>query len=239
MTDTYSDRLRLIKRLGVGVCILLLAAVVFWPGVTTIQSADDAEVIEEIAGMGNGQDPDVHQAVLQSVDVKNRPYNIYADAVTDYSDQGPEADKNRNIRLAAPRGTMVLSDESVINLVAVGGTVRGEKLVLKGQVSFLHDKSGYAFKTEEATIDMDAKTAEGDKAIQGHNRSSRINAQGFRIGDGGRSILFTGNSVLFIYPDAVESDGEPAADGEVFAEPPLKEPPLKPANVSSEANNSK
>ena len=229
MTDTYSNRLRLIKRVGVLACLLMAAVVVFWPDSTTIQSADDAAAIEEIAALDPGTTPDVRQAVLQSVDAKNRPYNIYAEAVTNYGNQALEdIDAHRHLRLSAPKGNLVLTDETTIYLAALAGILKDKELLLNGQVSFIHNASGYAFKTEEAIIDLDAKIARGNKFIQGHNESSRINAQGFYIKDGGRNILFTGNAALHIYPEAFRPE---ASSPKAFRP--------EASSEESKANNSK
>ncbi len=211
--DNYSAKLRLMKRIGAAICLILLAAVALWPGGHTIQSADDIERAAAAKDSRAEPTPDVQQAALQSVDPKNRPYNIYADTVTNYSSQNPEADaENRHIKLANPKGNLALSDGSILKLTATAGLFKKELLFLNGGVSFIHEDSGYAFKTERATIDLKQKAAESNRTVQGHNRLSRIEAEGFRIKDGGREIFFVGNAKLYLYPEGASSDGEPNSD---------------------------
>ena len=203
MSNEYSKKLRLIKQGGLGLCFITLAVLAFWrPNDAGVEADPNLASATEQAPK---EAPDLRQALLNSIDPKKRLYNIQADAVSDLmeGENSQSQDPNkRNIRLTSPNGTLLLKDKSTITLAANGGSIVDDILELNGQVSFIHDGSGYAFKTEEATINLTDRTAEGDKAIQGHNASSRITADGFRIKQGGRNIFFSGNAVLFLYPDA-------------------------------------
>jgi len=90
-----------------------------------------------------------------------------------------------------------------------GGWVRIESLtgqydqknnmvVLTGQVR-LTDNDGYDVVTDKATINLTAPAqASGDQPVTGKGPQGNIRANGFRITDEGKTVVFTGRSRLVL-----------------------------------------
>ena len=72
-----------------------------------------------------------------------------------------------------------------------------EILSLKNSV-ILENQDGYIFKTESASIDLNAETIHGDDQIIGTGPKGNIKSQGFRINDKGKIVFFTGKSKLIL-----------------------------------------
>lgn len=61
--------------------------------------------------------------------------------------------------------------------------------------------------TESATIDLMARTAEGNDVVEGQNGDGELIAQGFRVRDDGDTIEFTGKAHMKIYPKQKNQEG--------------------------------
>ena len=64
-----------------------------------------------------------------------------------------------------------------------------------------HD-GGFELHSPSALIDLKAGRATGDERVEGHGPSGAIDADGFRVLDGGARILFGGHARLTLRPDA-------------------------------------
>jgi lipopolysaccharide export system protein LptC len=79
-------------------------------------------------------------------------------------------------------------------------------ITLNGDVTLLHD-NGLSFQTSSAKIDLKAKTAEGDEAVEGQNGKGELTSEGFRVRDDGDTILFTCKAYVKIYPKEKDQGG--------------------------------
>jgi lipopolysaccharide export system protein LptC len=70
---------------------------------------------------------------------------------------------------------------------------------LSGDVTLFHD-TGLSFQTDSATIDLNARTAEGNDVVEGQNARGELVSQGFRVRNDGDTIEFTGKAYMKIYP---------------------------------------
>ena len=122
-------------------------------------------------------------------DEKGRPFELTAEAARQQSLEANE------VTLVKPRARVTLESGNLLFVRAQNGEFsQAERvLVLSGDVNFFHD-SGYTFKTEYALLDMTNNTARGDRPVIATGPKGTLEAQGFRIRDKCKTILFTGRS---------------------------------------------
>ena len=132
-------------------------------------------------------------------DEKNRPFTVTADMANQAS---PQSDL---VILSVPAADMTLENGKWVALTAKSGEYyqKAKRLVLKGQVSLFHD-DGYTVQTEIARIDLGAGSADGNKPVIAYGPAGKLRAEGFRIVDKGRRIVFTGKSHLVMRPGQQE-----------------------------------
>ena len=109
------------------------------------------------------------------------------------------------VELEVPKADLAMRDGSWLVMTARTGLYDqvGKSLALEGAVNLFHD-SGYEFNTETAHIDLQAGVAVGNKPVQGQGPFGQLTAEGFRIEEMGKRILFTGKAKLTIYPTALK-----------------------------------
>ncbi|MBO37973.1 MAG: LPS export ABC transporter periplasmic protein LptC [Rhodospirillaceae bacterium] len=131
---------------------------------------------------------------FSSTDSKQQPFNLTSDRA--YRQKG-----NSNlINLISPKGDLTSKSGSWIALSAKFGLYdrNGEVLNLRDSVRLFHD-SGYELRTTIAKIDLTEGTVMGDKPISGHGPGGKVQAEGFRIHEHGRIMVFTGKSRMVFY----------------------------------------
>lgn len=127
-------------------------------------------------------------------DGKERTFNVTAEAAVQQKAGEPLLD------LTTPRGDLISPEGSWMALSANLGRFdqTTHKLDLTGKVELLRD-DGYHVSTERAAIDMRAGVASGDAPVAGHGPAGNIKSEGFRIGDRGKIIEFTGKAHLVLH----------------------------------------
>ncbi|RDD61529.1 LPS export ABC transporter periplasmic protein LptC [Ferruginivarius sediminum] len=135
-------------------------------------------------------------------DEQNRPFSIVADQATQ-AKSGADL-----IKLQQPKADITLQDGAWLALTADDGQYWREtqKLHLSGNVSLFHDR-GFEMHTSAADIDLKANRAQSDRPVQGQGPTGNLEAEGFRLEDGGKRIFFTGKSKLTVYENGLE--GQP------------------------------
>ena len=133
-------------------------------------------------------------------DSKNRAYSITAALARQ---DNPESEL---IALSAPTAEITLGDGTWVALTAKRGELfrKAKRLLLKGEVSVFHD-AGYSLRTESVNVDLAGGNAVGHQRIVGYGPLGKLEAEGFRIVDKGRSVFFTGRTHLVIRPGAMGS----------------------------------
>ncbi len=126
---------------------------------------------------------------------QSRPFMLTADEARRTS---PGADQ---IILTNPKGDITTDGGAWVALMAARGKYAQTKqlLDLAGGVDLYHDK-GLHFVSPSAHIDLKAGTAEGKEPVTGSGPSIDINGEGFRLLDGGKTVIFTGKSKAILYP---------------------------------------
>jgi len=103
---------------------------------------------------------------------------------------------------------ITMSSGAYVALTANDGILDrdADVVTLSGDVTLFHD-NGLSFQTDSATIDLNAKTAEGNDVVEGQNGDGELVSQGFRVLDDGDTIEFTGKAYMKIYPKQKDQGG--------------------------------
>jgi lipopolysaccharide export system protein LptC len=126
---------------------------------------------------------------------RSRPFMLTADEARRAS---PGADE---IVLKNPKGDITTDSGAWVALMAANGSYAQKKQVLQlgGGVDLFHDK-GLHFASPTARIDLKAGTAEGKDPVTGSGPSIDVTGEGFKVVDGGKTVVFTGKSKAILYP---------------------------------------
>ena len=137
--------------------------------------------------------PKMTKPRFQGLDGSNQPFYITADSATQESENV--------IILDQVNGDISTENGGWASVIADSGTIYTEKneLHLYGNVQ-VYTGDGYEFKTEKATIYTDKSVIEGDEPIKGQGPSGTIDAQSFRIEQGGQIIIFKRDVRLIVFP---------------------------------------
>lgn len=131
---------------------------------------------------------------FQGRDTEDRPFSVVAKSA---SQAKSGADR---VELDAPKADITLADGAWVALTADNGVFYRDRqqLDLDGHVSLFHDH-GFELHTAAALVDLKAGTATSTTPVSGQGPTGHLEAQGFRLEDKGRTIIFTGNSKLTLY----------------------------------------
>lgn len=143
-------------------------------------------------------------ARFDGVDEKNRPYSVTAELVS-------QANENADvIELTQPKADISLENGAWIALTADTGNYmrKSELLDLAGSVSLYHDR-GFEIHTDSARVDLAEGMASGSAPVAGQGPAGELQAEGFRVTDGGQRIFLTGRARLLLIPSGVDTDEVP------------------------------
>ena len=182
------------------VALALAGLVILWP---------QLRGIEEGLPLGFGRlklsdtgDPNMVNARFVGADSKNQPFSVTADLAKNV------LSGSSKVELEMPKADLLVEDGTWLVLTANSGTYdkASKTLDLQGAVNLFHD-SGYEFKTKAAKINLNQGVAVGDRPVVGQGPFGMLQAEGFRIKDRGKTMLFTGKSKLTIFPNSREAIG--------------------------------
>ncbi|HEV8392545.1 MAG TPA: LPS export ABC transporter periplasmic protein LptC, partial [Dongiaceae bacterium] len=111
----------------------------------------------------------VNDVKYDGKDKKGRPFSITADSAS-------HADgDDRHIALKKPLADITMPSGAYVALTANDGVLDRDAdiITLNGDVTLFHD-NGLSFQTDSATIDLDAKTAEGNDVVEGQNGDGEL-----------------------------------------------------------------
>lgn len=178
------------------VAAVLALLIVVWPQLH--ETTKRFRLMEQSGiSLKDGGDQQAVNARFTGTDVHNRPYTVTADSAV-------QSQKTPNtVTLAFPKADITTKAGAWIALSAESGLYhRNDKILdLNGDVTLFHD-SGFEMHTASAKIEFSDNEAVGDKPVQGHGPMGTVNANGFRVIDGGKVIWFTGKSKLVFWPAA-------------------------------------
>lgn len=191
----YSRFVQMMKFILPMVALALVILVIAWPYL----KSNDLSFRLNFAALNAGQteDPAMVNPRYLGVDKDNQAYSITADLARKLTEEDDD------VELEMPKADIALEDGTWLVLTAENGIFRRLKktLDLTGAVNLFHD-SGFEFRTDKAQVDLESGTATGNVAVRGQGPFGDIYAEGFRLTDKGKTILFTGKSKLIIYRNA-------------------------------------
>lgn len=185
-----------IARIALPLLALGLAALIFaWsrinPVMERLQISETEEAPEAIESVT------MENARLAGVDAEGRRYNVTAVRAIQSTDD------SNHINLQQPKANIALANGSHVAIASESGGLQRDTQILDlfGAVTLKQDR-GYEFRTTQARIDLNERTAAGDAPIEGTGPQGEIHAEGFEIVDGGASVIFRGKSRAVIRPQA-------------------------------------
>lgn len=185
-----------------GAAILLLALAILWPTLSRTGRNIAGSVQSDLRTVpGQLRNFEMVSPTYYGVDDKNRPFRLRAKLARQAS---AKADK---VDLVQPRANLTLESGNYVAISANHGNYRKAKRILRltGDVNVYHD-GNYTFKTQAATIDLEKKAAWGDKPVVATGPQARIHSRGFRVKDGGETVIFTGKSKVILQVNDADID---------------------------------
>lgn len=162
------------------VALAVLALIAAWPSLTELPTPKIAA--------DKGQTEMIKPRYL-SKDEQNQPFSLIAVKADKLADQ-PDI-----VVLDKPEMEMTQKDGAWVNIRSDKGWYDQNTGILKmrGNVHVLRD-DGNEFTTEEADSDVRKGTAWGDVHVVGQGPQGVINAEGFRLSDRGKTMVFLNQS---------------------------------------------
>ncbi len=195
--DSYSGFVQVAKVMLPAAAVGLIALVILWPHLRT----EDLRFRIGFAAIKSNVDgdPNLLNPRYVGTDEDNQPYAVTADIAKKLDGEGMDV----RIGLELPKADITLKDGTWLVLTAENGIYarRNKTLDLSGAVNLFHD-SGYEFRTDKAQVDLARGVAEGDRPVRGQGPFGTLNAEGFRLLNKGRTIVFTGKSKMILKPGA-------------------------------------
>ena len=192
---------RLLKVALPMVVVVTLGYVAYW-WLQSRGTVVDPTFIQQVNETNTKAEVTVNDVKYDGKDKKGRPFSITADSAS-------HADgDDRHIALKKPLADITMSSGAYVALTANDGILDrdADVVTLSGDVTLFHD-NGLSFQTDSATIDLNAKTAEGNDVVEGQNGDGELVSQGFRVLDDGDTIEFTGKAYMKIYPKQKDQGG--------------------------------
>jgi len=187
----YSRFVRLMKLLLPSVALVLVGLVLAWPQIRS--------QAERLAVSMTGLDP--RQASprtlvnprFHGVDTKNQPYTLVAATAVE------QAGNPDQVALQQPQGDIALETGQWLAVRGDAGLYSKVErtLDLDGNVVLYRD-DGFEFHTRTAQVDLTTNNAWGADPVSGQGPDGEIVAGGFEIVDGGRVVVFTGQTHLVL-----------------------------------------
>jgi lipopolysaccharide export system protein LptC len=178
---------QLMKLLLPLIAVILITMIIIWPHLRT--DSKQFSIGFSNIELSEAKDPSMINARYIGTDNNNQPFSITADIARKI-----EGD-TQSISLDLPKADVTLQDGSWLVLTSETGVFDRptQYLELNGSVNLFHD-SGYEMHTDSAGIDLANGSAEGHAAVMGQGPFGRIDSEGFRLIDKGKTIIFTGKT---------------------------------------------
>jgi lipopolysaccharide export system protein LptC len=198
LNNNYSGFVHLMKiLLPVGI-VLTLGFAIAWPYLHSIEKKDP--LLVDISS------PEIQENRMMkpeyiSTDKKGQPFKVDAEWAKKETEQVSD--------LVKPHGVITLDKGETLELNADAGKYdsEGKVLNLEGDVT-LTSSDGYKVITQSAQMEVDSKTIEGNKHVEGQGPAGSIMGQdGFRIedkGNGQKIITLKGQSRVVINKGATK-----------------------------------
>ncbi len=125
---------------------------------------------------------------FQGIDDLGRPYTVTARVAR-------QVGQEELMLLDRPQADILLNDGAWVYIEANNGRYDkpAQHLDLEGDVRIFHD-SGLLFRTEEASLQIDQGSADGDRSTWAQGSFGTIQSEGFELRDRGAVMIFTGKA---------------------------------------------
>ncbi|WP_051609900.1 LPS export ABC transporter periplasmic protein LptC [Terasakiella pusilla] len=194
----YSRFVQTLKLLFPLLAVLLVVMIVIWPHLR----ADSKRFSIGFSNieLSEAKDPSMINARYTGTDNENQPFAVTADIARRINGD------TQSILLELPKADVTLNDGSWLVLTAENGIYDRptQYLELDGAVNLFHD-SGYEMHTQTTGIDLANGSAEGHNPVVGQGPFGRIEAEGFRLIDKGKTIIFTGKTSAKLYLNRINN----------------------------------
>jgi len=181
------------------VAVILLIMIVIWPHLR----ADSKRFSIGFSNIeiSEAKDPSMINARYIGTDNDNQPFSVTADIAKKIEDE------TQSILLELPKADITLSDGSWLVLTSETGLYDrpSQYLELNGAVNLFHD-SGYEMHTDSAGVDLSNGSAESHTPVRGQGPFGRIESEGFRLIDKGKTIIFTGKSKAKLFLNRIQQN---------------------------------
>ncbi len=186
--------------------LVLIGLVVAWPYLGDSDGGFNIGFSDLVLSEAEG--PNIVNPRLVGTDSSDNPFTLTADLAKNFRPGKNGEDfwaSETPVDLEMPKADLTLDDGSWLVLTANTGQLipTNKTLELSGDVTLFHDL-GYELNTSAATIDLEAGAALSDKPVEGQGPFGTLTAEGMRLTDKGRNIVFTGKARMLIYPNAGE-----------------------------------
>ena len=178
-TQRYSRLVGSLRWILPLIVLLGLGALIVWPMIETGHVS--AVMVDNVPNLM------IEKLNLTGTDTQGQAYALTAERAL-------QAANTRNlVDLEKPKGELALEGGAWVAGHADRGRVDQEskKLWLGGHVELFHDE-GYRFSSEEMNVDMPQSTAWGDKPVLVQGPMGTMTGTGFRLLDGGKTVVITG-----------------------------------------------
>ncbi|MDV7339471.1 LPS export ABC transporter periplasmic protein LptC [Terasakiella sp. A23] len=199
ISRAYSRFVQILKLLLPVIAVLLVIMIIIWPHLR----ADSKRFSIGFSNieLSEAKDPSMINARYTGTDSENQPFSVTADIAKRIDGD------TQSILLELPKADITLSDGSWLVLTSDNGIFDRptQYLELDGAVNLFHD-SGYEMHTKTAGIDLANGSAEGHNPVVGQGPFGRIESEGFRLIDKGKTIIFTGKTSAKLYLNRINEN---------------------------------
>lgn len=182
--------LRIVRAAFIALAAAGCGTLVLWPYLAP--SGDRLRIAASLPVVDLGRDRDaVLDAIYTGIDRGGRPFSLHSILI-----RPVDGERNR-VQLASPQLSMTLADGRPVKMQANLGVYDQNRwtLALSGQV-LLEVGQDYSMKTESTLLDIRKERAEGNKPVLAAGPFGHLQADGFRLEEGGKTLTFLGRSRL-------------------------------------------
>lgn len=184
---SYSRYIKLVKSIFPLIAMGLILIVFFWSPLKDlwVNTPKVDPIMPKIAIENYLIEPK-----FTTTDAKNRPIDIDAEYAIQSFDE-------RTAQLSKPKTRLQIDPKTTVSVASERGTFdETTNEVVYQQSVVLKTSSGYSIQTDEATLSIQKKIAEGRLPVQGQGPAGSFSAEGFRVTDGGKKLELLGKSKL-------------------------------------------
>lgn len=201
--------LRFMKRvLPIG-GLVILAIVLLWPAVLPSLPT---------TAWKNGSELAMFDLTYRGTSEKGQPFSVTADKATRSAPLGVKPAPGAPppvIGLTTPRAQLLNADGTTMEIAAQNGAYdeTSEGLNLHGAVQVENGK-GTRLDAPQLSVDFKQNRAWTDQPVKASGNFGTVEGQGLKLEDGGKTIIFTGQTHATLNPNhesPVEDKAEPAA----------------------------